>query len=80
MDYVLILSDVPLGRRVKLARVAKDLRLADVAYLATEWCKAHDWTLIRVQGADVSWLERGGVLRDPKRMAILAVLGVQDGE
>ncbi len=76
---ILILKDMPLGLKVKVARTARKLRQMDVAYLATAELARRDLAHFRITPSDVGWLERGWRITSWKRDAILAVLGLEVG-
>ena len=63
--HVLLLGDLPEGRRVKVARIVQDLRQVDVA--------AHANVSVNLVGA----LERGWRVNEKARRAILAVVGLE---
>jgi hypothetical protein len=75
VDVILLPDGLPLGTRIKRARMARELRQGDVAYLATEWAKAQGWST-RIQTEQVSFLERGFATKSHQKQAILAVLGL----
>ena len=76
LDVLFLDEELTLARRIKVARVARDLRQGDVAYLATQWAKAHGLKT-RVRSEHVSYLERGFGARKFHTQAILAVLGLE---
>ena len=76
---VLLLANVTLGRKVKLARVARDLTQWEVAALATDWVRASGHR-IKIQPVDVGYLEREWGIPKHRKQAILAVLGLEDSD
>ena len=66
MSSILVLTIGDLGTKVRLTRVALGLRQIDVAAAA------------RVGQAEVSLLERGGVIRPGVRRKVLLALGMRE--
>lgn len=75
-DDVLLLHDLPLSRKVRIARVALDLRRGDVAFLGTQELARRGLPHMKLTEADLSWVERGFTIRKERLAALLAVLGL----
>lgn len=77
VDVLFLPTELPFSKRIKLARLARDWRQGDVAYLATEWAKGRGWST-HVRAEHVSFLERGLGAKDRHKEAILGVLGLDE--
>ncbi|NQW23992.1 MAG: hypothetical protein HQ475_11160 [SAR202 cluster bacterium] len=61
----------------KLRRIARDLRQSDVAYLATQWLQSKGYR-VKIQVADVSFLEHDWKIHARRKQAIMTILGLDE--
>ena len=75
---VLLLKDISLGHRVKIARAVAKLRQIDVASMATLELERRGLGHMKVTPLHVSRLESEWIISRQRQRAILAVLGVEN--
>ena len=79
MKHILILDDIPFGRRVMVARIARGWTRSELATYATEALRAYYRDeYIRVTPQNVSYFENDLGIRPDRKQAILKVLGMED--
>ena len=76
---IFFIAESSIPKRMKFHRLDRGLRQADVAYLATQWLKERRATL-KIQPADIGWLEQGWRINRRREEAIFAVLGMDGYE
>ena len=79
MNQIIFLNDAPLHRQIRAARTLRGWRQSDLAYFAQERLKAMTGDDIeRVTLQDIWAIENNLPLRQLRKAAVLAVLGLED--
>ena len=73
---LLLFTDLPLAKRVRLARLAREWRQGDLASHAQDELTRRGFGWVRVNGQHVGVVEGGGHIERRRLAALLQVLGL----
>ena len=76
---IFTLIDEPISRQIRVARTIKGWRQSDLAFHATQKLREvmRDESL-RVTPEDITSIEGGSPIREERKLAVLACLGIDD--